>query len=432
MGDGSPIRRKYASLLPPTSQSILADYKVRKSSATSLLSNASDVSEFLEQKIKTVELEMDIADFYKKSLTQAYKQDNIEESELTEALDEVNQQNSVKKREWIALKRQKVLIEEDIEEGPCTTREKAYAAAMKHRVKIPTQLSKAEQNLKKHTQEKFRRELETYYAAARTNEGDRSVFCPVTKTWWAAKLIKAAHLVPRSLQSEELAYMFGADSMDLSDPRNGLLVHHKIEEALDRGTAVIVPVPAKGSSRSEWKLLLTVESLRNQVVAVTSIVASYPSPPYRWKDLDGTTLEFLNDNRPARRFLYFKYVMACMRAKELGNGKWIACHPSQGTMWCTPGLYLRRSMLTSLARQVSDHFLPEALYMDNTFDHADGGPNKTPDQEKVLAMSLGLKLEDEKAETKISPAEEYEDNEDDDDDDDDYDDNDDNDEEAHS
>ncbi|MCJ1464996.1 hypothetical protein MMC07_003611 [Pseudocyphellaria aurata] len=428
MGDGSPIRRKYASLLSPTSQNVLADYKVRKSSANSLLSNASDASEFLEHKIKTVELEMDIADFYKKSLTQAYQQDNIEEGELTEALDEVNQEHSGKKREWIALKRQKVLIEEDIEEGPYATLEKAYAAAMKHRVKIPTQLSKAEQNLKKHTQAKFKGELERYYAAARTNDGDKSVFCAVTKAWWDAKLIKAAHLVPKSLQSEELAYMFGADSMDLSDPRNGLLVHRNIEEALDRGTAVIVPVPAKGSSRSEWKLLLTEESLRNQVAAVTSIVASYPSPPYRWKDLDGTTLEFLNDNRPARRFLYFKYVMTYLMAKDLGNTKWVDRYPSQGTMWCTPGPYLRRSMLTSLARQVSDHFLPEALYKDNTFDHADGGPNKTPDQEKVLAMSLGLKLEDEKAKTKISLAEE--DDEDDGEEGDNDDDN--NDEEAHS
>ncbi|MCJ1467441.1 hypothetical protein MMC07_006066 [Pseudocyphellaria aurata] len=106
----SPIRRKYASLLSPTSQSILADYKVRKSSATSLISNASDVSEFLEQKINTFELEMDIADFYKKSLKQAYKQDNIEVGGLTEALDKVNRENTGKKREWIALKRQKVLL----------------------------------------------------------------------------------------------------------------------------------------------------------------------------------------------------------------------------------------------------------------------------------------------------------------------------------
>ena len=33
--------------------------------------------------------------------------------------------------------------------------------------------------------------------------------------------MKAAHLVPKSLQSDELAYLFGAGNMDLSDPKNG-------------------------------------------------------------------------------------------------------------------------------------------------------------------------------------------------------------------
>ena len=50
----------------------------------------------------------------------------------------------------------------------------------------------------------------------------------------------------------------------------GLLVHHSIEEALNRGTAVIVPLPSKDSSRSEWKLLLTNENLRNQVAVMMS------------------------------------------------------------------------------------------------------------------------------------------------------------------
>lgn len=33
--------------------------------------------------------------------------------------------------------------------------------------------------------------------------------------------MKAAHIVPKSLQSEELSYLFGAGEVELSDPRNG-------------------------------------------------------------------------------------------------------------------------------------------------------------------------------------------------------------------
>lgn len=36
--------------------------------------------------------------------------------------------------------------------------------------------------------------------------------------------MKAAHLVPKSLQSDELSYLFGVGEIDLNDPRNGTLV----------------------------------------------------------------------------------------------------------------------------------------------------------------------------------------------------------------
>lgn len=35
--------------------------------------------------------------------------------------------------------------------------------------------------------------------------------------------MKATHIVPKSLESEELSYLFGAGEMNLSEPRNGML-----------------------------------------------------------------------------------------------------------------------------------------------------------------------------------------------------------------
>lgn len=92
-----------------------------------------------------------------------------------------------------------------------------------------------------------------------------------------------------------------------------------------------------------------------------------------------------------------------MMSQESGNTKWADKIPNKGTMWCSPGPYLRKSMLKSLARQVSDYWLPEALYSQTTFDDSEEEPNKSSDQEKALAMSLGLKLEDAKAESLKRP-----------------------------
>lgn len=62
-------------------------------------------------------------------------------------------------------------------------------------------------------------------------------------------------------------------------------------------------------------------------------------------------------------------------------------------MWCSPGPYLRNSFLKVLARQVSDFFLPEALYAGATFDKEAEDSTRATSQEELLTMSLNLKLE---------------------------------------
>lgn len=48
-------------------------------------------------------------------------------------------------------------------------------------------------------------------------------------------------------------------------------------------------------------------------------------------------------------------------------------------------------MLRVLAREVSDHYLPEAFY-EKLFTKAEDNPTRSVDEEKILAMSLGLGL----------------------------------------
>lgn len=72
------------------------------------------------------------------------------------------------------------------------------------------------------------------------------------------------------------------------------------------------------------------------------------------------------------------------------------------------------SMLKVLAGEVSDYYLPEAFF-EKLFTQVEGNPTRSADEEKLLAMSLGLKIRDEE----IIPAGETDSSDDDEDEDDD-------------
>lgn len=59
--------------------------------------------------------------------------------------------------------------------------------------------------------------------------------------------------------------------------------------------------------------------------------------------------------------------MNYMGAKELGRIKCKENHKAHGTMLCSPGPYVVFTILKILAKQVSNCFLPEALYANMTF-----------------------------------------------------------------
>ena len=54
-------------------------------------------------------------------------------------------------------------------------------------------------------------------------------------------------------------------------------------------------------------------------------------------------------------------------------------------------------MLLTLARRVSDQFLPEVFY-DSTFTTASGCPQRAPEDEEDLAMGFDHKMQDTLAE----------------------------------
>ena len=95
-------------------------------------------------------------------------------------------------------------------------------------------------------------------------------------------------------------------------------------------------------------------------------------------------LHWSNSSRPAKRYLYFRFLMTYLIHKTKGQSTdWVDQIAAKGKMWCTPGPYLRRSMVQLLARECGDQFLPEVFYEQTFEDQALGR-----DEEKGMARDM--------------------------------------------
>lgn len=101
---------------------------------------------------------------------------------------------------------------------------------------------------------------------------------------------------------------------------------------------------------------------------------------------------FLSNNQPARRYLYFRYLITFLHHRRAGNTEWAESLESYGYMWATPGAYLRKTMLMTLARKASDNYLPEVFWKSKTFDNRPDCPNRTAEEEEILTESLDIRL----------------------------------------
>lgn len=106
------------------------------------------------------------------------------------------------------------------------------------------------------------------------------------------------------------------------------------------------------------------------------------------QDLDGWHLQFLTANRPAKRFLYFRFVITYLNAKKQGNSSFTDNSDTKQGFWASPGPYLRRSTLISLARNISGCELPPPLLDENTFETDEVPAHEVEDMSIVLSSEM--------------------------------------------
>ncbi|EFE42107.1 hypothetical protein TRV_03148 [Trichophyton verrucosum HKI 0517] len=373
------IPEAYHAMLSDKQRTALAESRKRMRQASSA-SSASTSSNFLATKIDALESEVDYIEDCKTAIHDLSRLGRLPPLVALDTIKDLALASMPLNREIRVIKRQKKLVQEDMEAAMPHYKEleSAYVDAMVARIASAS----GNQTKTKFKANSFRQAVEDFYEASKIEETDfmprKLAFCHVIG-WLPSNEVRAAHLVPKSLDEMSVAHLFGAGEVTIDDPRNSLMLEKNIEMAMGMGNVVIVPVKAPSAADEiiQWKLVITDPALLKHVATGGA----------KWNFLHGKTLTFLGHHRPASRYLYFRYFMTYLMLKNQGRLDWVQEVETGKCMWATPGEYLRRSMLINLARRVSDHYLLEVFYKSTTFDGDDSTTN-VDETEDTLAINL--------------------------------------------
>jgi hypothetical protein len=265
-------------------------------------------------------------------------------------------------------------------------------------------------------QERFRAKVFKAYDSIQKGVYQKLFWCCISGTWTELddtdSKVRAAHIVPYNIGELNASYLFGPppDGVEhLMNPRNGLPMKALYEEHMDDGSFVLVPV----ANSDDIKVVVLKRGIDSDLAAINGKILSFP-----------------NDFRPAKRYLYFAFVMTLLRRQRHDvPGWWRSCMEyGMQQIWATPGEYLRHSTLKVMARRIAHMSSNEAV----TFISMSGGnpgythahPSLVPqsdDQDYLCTDSVSVSLASKRASTvdHLEDDDDDDDNENENDDDDD-------------
>ncbi len=190
-------------------------------STTSKLSKPSSIDEFISAKIDDLGLDLANAARLRIFFRELFELGTLPLAHYQDSLHEVEGASRQLEREYIVLKRQRKFIEEDLADA--AKRYSRLDVAYDFLVNAKLMATFPEPGKSSSVrQAAFRRSVVGFYNASKLYAGttQRLTYCHLTG-WHPEQDAEAAHIVPESLQSEELSYLFGVSEALLSDPRNG-------------------------------------------------------------------------------------------------------------------------------------------------------------------------------------------------------------------
>lgn len=157
------------------------------------------------------------------------------------------------------------------------------------------------------------------------------------------QLIKAAPIVPHFVPAAVGHILFGSRADELTGPQNALLLSNVVKGWFDRHAIVIVPADSTELTIKRWRIDVVDKSIQNTLISELTHETG--------GSLDGRELSFRNEKRPAARFMYFHFIIAIMRIRDLKKHRWEEAWARYYTdpPFPTPSPYIREKMLVALA-----------------------------------------------------------------------------------
>lgn len=340
----------------------------RKASEILDQGSPSTTSPFLKWRLAVVESQLRIRSAQQQAVTESNSPNK------TIKMDTLKKDKKALLTEKFFLLSQRKIIEGDLNDIVANKEQLTQAYIAEHRMSLDAASSSKDKlsSLKSPRMDRklFRHTVNEYLGTEKTGEDELSVlrWCNVLGYWLSPNLIKCAHIVPFSWDTKHMGHMFGSDEPPLTSKRNGLSLQSKIEEAFDNCWIVIVPMTSVEVIPTEWKLVLLNPFIEDKIL-FDDIYGFTDKKLWRWRDVDGRQLKFLNDHRPARRFLYMRYTLAWLHAEDK---KWPNFKEKvpPGEVWASPNKpdgYLRKSILLDLGKSTGDR-LPQDLMAAGSFE----------------------------------------------------------------
>lgn len=237
----------------------------------------------------------------------------------------------------------------------------------------------------------FQHRVRTFLGSKITYEGGTPYYwCNVLGQWLPSRTV-TAHIVPQCFRRRHMGRIFGSSESPFESKRNGLSLVPDIGKKFDSSDIAIVPVNI-GKNPTEWKLVVLNPAILDKTFFSDCGGRMTGKSLWYWRDVDGRSLTFVNTNRPARRYLYFRYLMTWIYARKQDDWRGFETGVPPNKVWATPNKprgYLKSSILRDLACRVGDK-LPEDLVRLGEFEDP-GTSSSTSDRIASLELIEGVR-----------------------------------------
>lgn len=228
-----PIPERISSLMPLARQEALTTHQRRSVSTASKLSQISQTSvestasDFLATKVAQLEDESHYIAEIKAGLDEANASMALENTEYRRQIEPLMNRLRSTTSTLRVIKRQRNMLEEDLNDTVAAEKrrrrhdppdegllERAY------RDTIVTRVMRADgkQQALDFNQKKFKDQVNKYYNVSTV---PNKTYCHVLGLYVNKKDVKAAHIVPKSMDREELGHLFGDQDAVVTLPQNG-------------------------------------------------------------------------------------------------------------------------------------------------------------------------------------------------------------------